>query len=232
MLNFIGISFITIPFTFVAVGTLAGHKSPVSPVVEMPLANETYSLLTPRENVHVSFSQEIGLSDDVRPMEEIRQISNILTSNPSSDSDSPPISMKYDIPIKSYQETSSTSKFPILHLTKDKVQELQITAICVDDVPSILKLLKRMLLNMGIMNVECYPNGSAGLEALKNKQVDIVLSDVQMPIMSGPEVTIHCILHCANLFHIYKVYCIFFVLFFMIYFIILSLTDGDSLSSI
>jgi hypothetical protein len=38
------------------------------------------------------------------------------------------------------------------------------------------------------VEVTCYENGSKGLDAMMAGQVDIVFSDVQMPIMTGPEV--------------------------------------------
>jgi hypothetical protein len=64
----------------------------------------------------------------------------------------------------------------------------QLTAIVVDDTLTVRKLMEKLLLRMGFTRVDCYENGSKGLDAMMAGQVDIVFSDVQMPIMTGPEV--------------------------------------------
>lgn len=68
-----------------------------------------------------------------------------------------------------------------------------LTAIVVDDVLSIRKLMTRVLLNLGFSSVDCHENGLRGLEAMKAKKVDIVFTDIQMPVLTGPEVSIKII---------------------------------------
>jgi hypothetical protein len=79
--------------------------------------------------------------------------------------------------------------------TADFIRRKQLTAILVEDTLTVRKLMEKLLLNMGFARVDCYENGSKGLDAMMAGQVDIVFSDVQMPIMTGPEVravvTIH-----------------------------------------
>ena len=85
--------------------------------------------------------------------------------------------------------------------------QFNLSAIVVDDTKTVLKLMEKVLLRVGFQSVQCYENGSRGLEALMQQQVDIVFSDVQMPIMTGPEVTTrlmhtlhyvqHSVLECA-----------------------------------
>ena len=75
--------------------------------------------------------------------------------------------------------------------SEEYIKSQQLTAMVVDDTLTVRKLMERVLLKMGFARVECYENGSKGLEAMMAQQVDIVFSDVQMPIMTGPEV--HCI---------------------------------------
>jgi DNA-binding LytR/AlgR family response regulator len=58
----------------------------------------------------------------------------------------------------------------------------------VDDTLSIRKLMERTLLQLGVERVVGYENGSKALDALMMEAVDIVFTDVQMPIMTGPEV--------------------------------------------
>ncbi|RYH09556.1 hybrid sensor histidine kinase/response regulator [archaeon] len=65
----------------------------------------------------------------------------------------------------------------------------QLTAIVVDDVLPIRKLMTRVLLSLGFTSVDCYENGLKGLQAMKTKMVDIVFTDIQMPVLSGPEVS-------------------------------------------
>ena len=58
----------------------------------------------------------------------------------------------------------------------------------VEDTLTVRKLMQQLLLKIGFERVDCYENGSKGLEAMMAGPVDIVFSDVQMPIMTGPEV--------------------------------------------
>jgi hypothetical protein len=69
------------------------------------------------------------------------------------------------------------------------IRDRGLTAMVVDDTLTVRKLMEKLLLKMGFARVDCYENGSKGLDAMMAGQVDIVFSDVQMPIMTGPEVT-------------------------------------------
>eukprot|EP00598_Pedospumella_elongata_P012236 CAMPEP_0185012126 /NCGR_PEP_ID=MMETSP1098-20130426/98142_1 /TAXON_ID=89044 /ORGANISM="Spumella elongata, Strain CCAP 955/1" /LENGTH=583 /DNA_ID=CAMNT_0027541179 /DNA_START=832 /DNA_END=2583 /DNA_ORIENTATION=+ len=71
--------------------------------------------------------------------------------------------------------------------TEELIRSLKLTAMVVEDTASVRKLMEKLLLKMGFASVQCYENGSKGLEAMMTGQVDIVFSDVQMPIMTGPE---------------------------------------------
>ncbi len=68
------------------------------------------------------------------------------------------------------------------------IRDRKLTALVIDDTKTVRKLMEKLLLKMGFESVKCYENGSKGLEAMMAEQVDIVFSDVQMPIMTGPEV--------------------------------------------
>ena len=72
--------------------------------------------------------------------------------------------------------------------TEQLIRRLKLTAIVIEDTISVRKLMQRLLLQMGFESVVCYENGSKGLDALMAGTVDIVFSDVQMPILTGPEV--------------------------------------------
>ena len=66
-------------------------------------------------------------------------------------------------------------------------------------------------MKMGFASVVCYENGSKGLDAMMAAPVDIVFSDVQMPIMTGPEVRSHslsvrCALFCGICVYVHLIY--------------------------
>ena len=65
-----------------------------------------------------------------------------------------------------------------------------LTAFVVDDVKSIRKLMHRSLVQLGFKRIELFENGSSALRAMKEEHVDVVFMDIQMPVMSGPEVTV------------------------------------------
>jgi hypothetical protein len=83
---------------------------------------------------------------------------------------------------------TSRSITPALTPGGSFIRERHLTAIVVDDTLTVRKLMEKLLLRMGFERVDCYENGSKGLDAMMERQVDIVFSDVQMPIMTGPEV--------------------------------------------
>lgn len=59
--------------------------------------------------------------------------------------------------------------------------------LLVDDDPSIQKLVKIIFEKDGSSKLDIVSNGKEALEFLENEKVDIILMDVHMPIMSGPE---------------------------------------------
>ena len=97
---------------------------------------------------------------------------------------------------------STASPEDLQHRTEQIIRARHLTAMVVDDTLTVRKLMERVLLKMGFARVECYENGSKGLEAMMAQQVDIVFSDVQMPIMTGPEVrcSICACMCCVNSF--------------------------------
>ncbi|WP_168926811.1 response regulator [Nitrincola schmidtii] len=58
--------------------------------------------------------------------------------------------------------------------------------LCVDDEPSILRSLRRLLPKQ-YYEVFIAESGQAGLEILKQQTIDLVISDMRMPLMSGAE---------------------------------------------
>jgi hypothetical protein len=86
-------------------------------------------------------------------------------------------------------ELTLTAPSDLAKRTEDYIRSKELTAMVVDDTPTVRKLMERLLWKMGFAKVTCYENGSKGLDAMIAGQVDIVFSDVQMPIMTGPEVS-------------------------------------------
>lgn len=60
--------------------------------------------------------------------------------------------------------------------------------LIVDDDPQNLKLIRDLLQIKGYHTLEAV-NGQQGVELAKSKEPDLILMDVQMPVMSGLEAT-------------------------------------------
>lgn len=60
------------------------------------------------------------------------------------------------------------------------------TILLVDDEPGLLELLKEGLEDFNFF-VFCATNGSEALEIMKMHQVDCLITDIKMPVMSGIE---------------------------------------------
>ena len=68
------------------------------------------------------------------------------------------------------------------------IRSRKLTAMVVEDTLTVRKLIQKLLLNIGFERVDCYEDGSKGLDAIMAAPVDIVFSYIQMPIMGGSEV--------------------------------------------
>ena len=58
--------------------------------------------------------------------------------------------------------------------------------LLVDDEPSVLEMLRQLLCLKGHI-VDTSPNGEEGLEKIKSGNYDVVITDIQMPGLSGTE---------------------------------------------
>ncbi len=65
------------------------------------------------------------------------------------------------------------------------VQGLRI--LVVDDNPYMRKLVRNLLINIGVKTVYEGTDGIAGLETIRTLQPDLVILDWQMPLLNGPE---------------------------------------------
>ncbi len=70
------------------------------------------------------------------------------------------------------------------------------SALIVDDSAVTRKVAERMLRECGVSNVKTTNNGLEGLEAIKSMRPDVVLLDLQMPIMDGIEVLANADAQC------------------------------------
>lgn len=61
--------------------------------------------------------------------------------------------------------------------------------LLVDDDPNILKMLKLKLEKSGRFSVIATDNGAGVVSMVKNSSVDLVISDIDMPEMSGGEIS-------------------------------------------
>jgi signal transduction histidine kinase/CheY-like chemotaxis protein len=153
------------------------------------------------------------------------------------------------------REHSATSRSPrsprmdSSRLEYDKVikyaNDNELSAIIVDDSASIRKLMIKVLLQLGFAQVDAHENGKKGLDAIMANEVDVVFSDVQMPVMSGPEVGFnllsfinHVYTHIRVYVYIYKTHMVY-ILFNCIgnirtltYLSAWNILDGDAVSTL
>ena len=73
------------------------------------------------------------------------------------------------------------------HLIAEKMNE-EISVLLVEDYPTNQKMASRLLENMG-WSVELAQNGQKAVSAFKGKSFNLVLMDIQMPVMDGFEAT-------------------------------------------
>ena len=59
--------------------------------------------------------------------------------------------------------------------------------LVVDDNQYMRKLVRNLLINVGIKNVHEAADGIAGLEAIRTLSPDVVILDWEMPLLNGPE---------------------------------------------
>jgi two-component system, chemotaxis family, chemotaxis protein CheY len=59
--------------------------------------------------------------------------------------------------------------------------------LAVDDFSTMRRIVKNILRQLGYTNVDEADNGSTALQALKERKYDLVISDWNMPVMTGIE---------------------------------------------
>lgn len=64
--------------------------------------------------------------------------------------------------------------------------------LVVDDEPALRHLIKKWLMMLGCQDVHVAGDGEAALELLRSRPVDLVLTDVGMPVLDGVGL-VHCI---------------------------------------
>ncbi len=62
-----------------------------------------------------------------------------------------------------------------------------IDVLVVDDAPTMRRIVRSLLRELGLKNVREAEDGNGALEALKTKKADLVISDWNMPNMNGIE---------------------------------------------
>ncbi len=93
---------------------------------------------------------------------------------------------KFYVPVKVFEmEEESISSYP--ENIKPKANVLG-KVLLVEDNPTNQKVASKMLKNKG-MEVICAENGVIAVETLLNEDIDVILMDLQMPVMDGYEAT-------------------------------------------
>jgi len=65
--------------------------------------------------------------------------------------------------------------------------DLSMTVLVVDDFATMRRILKNIFRQLGFENVIETDDGTTALEALKNNKIDLIVSDWNMPKMTGLE---------------------------------------------
>jgi two-component system chemotaxis response regulator CheY len=75
----------------------------------------------------------------------------------------------------------TTSSNPVATITGS------LRALIVEDNPYLRKLIRNLLVNVGVKRIDEVSDGLAGFEAIKNLDPDIVILDWELPLLSGAE---------------------------------------------
>ena len=145
----------------------------------------------------LSFADEAFIETGVKPARSPRSYHALAASTDSYDLH---LAVGQDVPLEKdlgnvEAQHASIAPTDLAARTEWLIRSRKLTAVVIDDTKTVCKLMERLLMKMGFESVVCYENGSKGLDALMAGQVDIVFSDVQMPIMTGPEVQRAIIFH-------------------------------------
>jgi two-component system chemotaxis response regulator CheY len=62
-----------------------------------------------------------------------------------------------------------------------------IRVLIAEDNPYLRKLIRNLLVNVGIKNIDEVTDGLAGFEAIKSFEPDIAILDWELPLLNGPE---------------------------------------------
>jgi len=92
------------------------------------------------------------------------------------------------MPATQVPRLSAPIQYQISNTAPLKLIESNIHVLAVDDYLPNLKLVSALLENLNI-HTQCAASGAEALEYLKQKRYDLILMDIQMPVMDGLEVT-------------------------------------------
>ena len=148
----------------------------------------------------LSFADEAFIEAGVKPGRSPRSKRYRILSD-SFDSNDPTSDVEVELPPEKdlgnvEEQHASIAPTDLAARTEWLIRSRKLTAMVIDDTKTVCKLMEKLLRKMGFESVVCYENGSKGLEAMMAGTVDIVFSDVQMPIMTGPEVFRILFLQC------------------------------------
>src|SRR3954452_2848059 len=77
-------------------------------------------------------------------------------------------------------------RYPVSKNRIDKLVQ-SLTVLVVDDNQYMRKVVRNILVNLGVKNVHEAADGIAGLEAIRMSAPDLVVLDWEMPLLNGAE---------------------------------------------
>ena len=96
--------------------------------------------------------------------------------------------IRTDVPVAVAPEDKMKGEQAVAHATEPRAPEMPGRILVVDDSPVNRAVLKAMLKNLGITDIELAEDGKAALDLLeKDHLFDLVMSDMWMPVMDGAE---------------------------------------------
>src|SRR5438477_1288078 len=79
-----------------------------------------------------------------------------------------------------------TGHYPVSNSRIDKLVQ-SLTVLVIDDNQYMRKVVRNLLVNLGVKNIHEAPDGIAGLEAIRMLAPDLVILDWEMPLLNGAE---------------------------------------------
>ncbi|MFT5482491.1 MAG: YesN/AraC family two-component response regulator [Halieaceae bacterium] len=80
---------------------------------------------------------------------------------------------------------TTVDKIDPYNMLVEEIEGLKI--LLVDDEEFVISVIEQILSDFGFENIRCAANGKEALEIINSEKIDLLLTDIQMPMMNGLE---------------------------------------------